>query len=189
VARLSTRPTSMIFTTNRPRRTKRSSRPQSMGRITEQSHGASHLCWEPCSDFARYRTFALMFKVLFSVGILSIPSVFSYVGALPGALLVIGWGAFNTYGGFLLGAFRLRHPGMHVSILLYVRESPLTRRRVSKTWLTWSAGRSTGRLSVCCMWSGRSFRRCRRVAESDHQLHLGRGKWFHRSCNGSQRVV
>ncbi|KAL7418624.1 hypothetical protein Q5752_007082 [Cryptotrichosporon argae] len=60
-----------------------------------------------------YRSFALMFKVLFSVGILSIPAVFAYVGALPGALLVIGFGALNTYVGFLLGAFRLRHPGMH----------------------------------------------------------------------------
>jgi amino acid permease len=56
-----------------------------------------------------------MFKVLFSVGILSIPSVFAIVGAVPGTLLVIGFGAFNTYAGFLLGAFRLRHAGMHVS--------------------------------------------------------------------------
>ncbi|WVR08411.1 hypothetical protein IAU60_005466 [Kwoniella sp. DSM 27419] len=55
----------------------------------------------------------LMFKVLFSVGVLSIPGVFAYVGALPGALLVIGWGLFNTYQAFVLGAFRLRHPGMH----------------------------------------------------------------------------
>lgn len=59
-----------------------------------------------------------MFKILFSVGVLSIPSVFSYVGALPGALLLIGWGAFNAYSAFLLGAFRLRHSGIHVSIVL-----------------------------------------------------------------------
>lgn len=57
-----------------------------------------------------------MFKILFSVGVLSIPSVFSYVGALPGALLLIGWGAFNAYSALLLGAFRLRHPGIHVSL-------------------------------------------------------------------------
>lgn len=60
-----------------------------------------------------YKSFALMFKILFSVGVLSIPSVFSYVGALPGALLLIGWGAFNAYSAFLLGAFRLRHSGIH----------------------------------------------------------------------------
>lgn len=58
-----------------------------------------------------------MFKILFSVGVLSIPSVFSYVGAVPGALLLVGFGAFNTYAAFLLGAFRLRHPGMHVSLV------------------------------------------------------------------------
>lgn len=57
-----------------------------------------------------------MFKILFSVGVLSIPSVFSYVGALPGALLLIGWGAFNAYSALLLGAFRLRHPGIHVRV-------------------------------------------------------------------------
>lgn len=57
-----------------------------------------------------------MFKVLFSVGILSIPSVFSYVGAVPGALLVIGWGGFNTYAAFLLGSFKLRHANIHVSL-------------------------------------------------------------------------
>ncbi|WRT68118.1 uncharacterized protein IL334_005093 [Kwoniella shivajii] len=60
-----------------------------------------------------YSSFALMFKVLFSVGVLSIPGVFTLVGALPGALLVIGWGLFNTYAAFILGAFRLRHSGMH----------------------------------------------------------------------------
>lgn len=62
----------------------------------------------------RYRTFALMFKVLFSVGVLSIPSVFAYVGAVPSALLVIGWESFNTYAAFLLGSFKLRHPNIHV---------------------------------------------------------------------------
>ena len=34
-----------------------------------------------------------MFKVQFSLGILSIPSVMAPVGAVPGALLIIGWGA------------------------------------------------------------------------------------------------
>jgi hypothetical protein len=55
-----------------------------------------------------------MFKVLFSTGVLSIPGVFSYVGAVPGALLVIGWGCFNTYAAFLLGSFKLRHANIHV---------------------------------------------------------------------------
>lgn len=58
-----------------------------------------------------------MFKILFSVGVLSIPSVFSFVGAVPGVLLLLGFGAFNTYAAFLLGEFRFRHPGIHVSHL------------------------------------------------------------------------
>ncbi|GAA5887079.1 hypothetical protein JCM6882_009440 [Rhodosporidiobolus microsporus] len=57
--------------------------------------------------------FALMFKVQFSLGILSIPAVMAPVGAVPGALLIIGWGAWNTWAAFIEGAFRNRHPGMH----------------------------------------------------------------------------
>jgi hypothetical protein len=74
-----------------------------------------------------------MFKVLFSVGILSIPAVFSYVGSVPGSLLLIGFGALNTYGAFLLGSFRLRHAGIHVSNWIWV---PADDRRVCRIWLT-----------------------------------------------------
>jgi len=35
------------------------------------------------------------------------------LGAVPGSLSVIGWGALNTYGALLLGSFRNRHPGIH----------------------------------------------------------------------------
>ena len=94
---------------------KKSSRQRQMVRTTELCLGERFFQLGRRAHNIRYRTFALMFKVLFSVGVLSIPSVFSYVGAVPGTMLVIGWGAFNTYAGFLLGAFRLRHPGMHVS--------------------------------------------------------------------------
>ncbi|GAA6031257.1 hypothetical protein JCM8097_005570 [Rhodosporidiobolus ruineniae] len=57
--------------------------------------------------------FALMFKVQFSLGILSIPAVMAPVGAVPGALLIIGWGAWNTWAAFIEGAFRMRRPGVH----------------------------------------------------------------------------
>jgi hypothetical protein len=59
------------------------------------------------------KTFFLMFKVQFSLGILSIPAVFGPVGAVPGSLLIIGWGSFNTYSAFVQASFRNRHPGMH----------------------------------------------------------------------------
>lgn len=72
-----------------------------------------------------------MFKVQFSLGVLSIPYVFGPIGALPGSLLVIGWGSFNACklfrtdslthadnlcrldSAFVQAAFRNRHPGMH----------------------------------------------------------------------------
>lgn len=37
------------------------------------------------------------------------------LGALPGALAIVAWGAFNTYATVLLGAFRNRHAGIHTS--------------------------------------------------------------------------
>ena len=94
-------------------------------RTTELSHGESIKPDTEIKLIIRYRTFALMFKVLFSVGVLSIPGVFAYVGAVPGALLVIGWGSFNTYAAFLLGSFKLRHPNIHVSKLLSERDNSL----------------------------------------------------------------
>ncbi|GAA5880593.1 hypothetical protein JCM8547_003591 [Rhodosporidiobolus lusitaniae] len=39
--------------------------------------------------------FALMFKVHFSLGILSLPAVMAPVGAVQGALLIIGWSAYD----------------------------------------------------------------------------------------------
>ena len=78
-----------------------------------------------------------MFKVLFSVGVLSIPGVFAYVGAVPGALLVIGWGSFNTYAAFLLGSFKLRHPNIHVSEFSRRRTTSHADVRDYKIWLSW----------------------------------------------------
>lgn len=41
------------------------------------------------------RTFALMFKVQFSLGVLSIPSLFYLTGAVPSVIMIIGWGLWN----------------------------------------------------------------------------------------------
>lgn len=70
-------------------------------------------CAHPISNFCRFQTFFLMFKPLFSTGVLSLPAMFINIGALPGALLIIFWGAYNTYAAFVQVAFRNRHPGMH----------------------------------------------------------------------------
>ena len=51
--------------------------------------------------------------MIFATGILSIPSVMYDLGAFPGAINLIGWGAINTYGAIILGDFRNSHPGCH----------------------------------------------------------------------------
>lgn len=38
------------------------------------------------------------------------------LGALPGALLIVAWGAFNTYATVCYGAYRNRHPGIHTVV-------------------------------------------------------------------------
>jgi hypothetical protein len=55
----------------------------------------------------------IFIKCLFAVGVLSIPTALHTLGAVGGALNVVGWGAFNTYVGLLLGNFRQRHRGCH----------------------------------------------------------------------------
>lgn len=35
------------------------------------------------------------------------------LGALPGALCIVGWGALNTYSAIMYGDFRSRHASMH----------------------------------------------------------------------------
>lgn len=54
-----------------------------------------------------------MFKILFATGVLSIPAVFAFTGVVPGALLIVFWGCYNTYAAFIQASFRNRHPGIH----------------------------------------------------------------------------
>lgn len=44
---------------------------------------------------------------------LNLPSSLYSLGALPGALCIVGWGALNTYSAILYGDFRARHAGIH----------------------------------------------------------------------------
>lgn len=45
-----------------------------------------------------------------ALGVLSLPSVFSTLGYVPGVVLVLSFGILSTYTGFNLGQFRLNHP-------------------------------------------------------------------------------
>lgn len=55
----------------------------------------------------------ISFIVQFALGVLNLPSTLNVLGALPGALLIVAWGTFNTYVAILFGQFRARHTGIH----------------------------------------------------------------------------
>lgn len=55
----------------------------------------------------------IFLKILFATGVLSIPVAMSQLGAVGGAMLIIGFGALNTYTATIQGDFRNRHRGCH----------------------------------------------------------------------------
>lgn len=59
------------------------------------------------------RATVIFLKVIFATGVLSIPVSMASLGALGGALSVIGWGALNTYTAVIQGDFRNNHRGCH----------------------------------------------------------------------------
>lgn len=59
------------------------------------------------------RASVIFLKVIFATGVLSIPVAMSSLGAVGGALSVVGWGALNTYTAVIQGDFRNNHPSSH----------------------------------------------------------------------------
>ncbi|EME48687.1 hypothetical protein DOTSEDRAFT_57995 [Dothistroma septosporum NZE10] len=59
------------------------------------------------------RASVIFLKVIFATGVLSIPTAMVSLGAIGGALNVIGFGMLNTYSGVITGDFRNRHPYCH----------------------------------------------------------------------------
>ncbi|KAL1865067.1 hypothetical protein VTK73DRAFT_5522 [Phialemonium thermophilum] len=55
----------------------------------------------------------IFLKVIFATGVLSIPSTMYVLGALPGAINVLGWQFLNTYCAIIQGNFRNSHAGCH----------------------------------------------------------------------------
>ncbi|KAK6087644.1 transmembrane amino acid transporter [Seiridium cupressi] len=51
--------------------------------------------------------------VIFATGVLTIPSAMYVLGALPGAINVLGWQFLNTYCAIIQGNFRNAHAGCH----------------------------------------------------------------------------
>ncbi|RFU26982.1 hypothetical protein B7463_g9346, partial [Scytalidium lignicola] len=59
------------------------------------------------------RATVLFLKIQFAMSILSVPGALATLGAVGGALSIVGWGVLNTYTAVLLGDFRNRHPECH----------------------------------------------------------------------------
>ncbi|KAI1878039.1 uncharacterized protein JN550_000221 [Neoarthrinium moseri] len=69
----------------------------------------------------------IFLKVIFATGVLTIPSAMYVLGALPGAINVLGWQFLNTYCAIIQGNFRNAHAGCHsIADMAYV---------VGGTWL------------------------------------------------------
>ncbi|CAI6066692.1 unnamed protein product [Clonostachys chloroleuca] len=61
----------------------------------------------------KYTTVLSLLSVIFATGVLTIPSAMYVLGALPGAINVLGWQFLNTYCAIVQGNFRNNHAGCH----------------------------------------------------------------------------
>ncbi|KAK7958527.1 transmembrane amino acid transporter protein-domain-containing protein [Apiospora saccharicola] len=59
------------------------------------------------------RATVIFLKIIFSTGILSIPTALYALGAVGGTLSLVAWQAVNTYCAIVQGNFRNRHPECH----------------------------------------------------------------------------
>ncbi|KAH7362208.1 transmembrane amino acid transporter protein-domain-containing protein [Plectosphaerella cucumerina] len=59
------------------------------------------------------RATIIFLKIQFAMSILSVPGALSTLGAVGGALSIVGWQTLNTYTAVILGDFRNRHPECH----------------------------------------------------------------------------
>jgi len=59
------------------------------------------------------RATVIFLKVIFAVGVLTIPTAMYDLGAVGGTLSVVGWGFLNTWAAVIQGDFRNNHRGCH----------------------------------------------------------------------------
>ncbi|KAK6076788.1 N amino acid transport system protein 9 [Seiridium cupressi] len=59
------------------------------------------------------RATIIFLKIIFATGVLSIPTAMYSLGAVGGALSVVGWQLLNTYTAVIQGNFKTRHPECH----------------------------------------------------------------------------
>ncbi|KAI0490066.1 transmembrane amino acid transporter protein-domain-containing protein [Xylaria cf. heliscus] len=58
-------------------------------------------------------TVALMMKTQIGLGVLSIPSAFHVLGLIPGLIILISIAAITTWSDYMVGVFKLLHPGVY----------------------------------------------------------------------------
>ncbi|KAI8212629.1 hypothetical protein K4K52_007579 [Colletotrichum sp. SAR 10_76] len=79
----------------------------------------THDVFRQTEDGVQFRTVSwqratiIFCKIQFAMSILSVPGAFATLGAVPGAVSLVGWHALNTYTAVILGEFRNRHPECH----------------------------------------------------------------------------
>ncbi|KAK7956415.1 amino acid transporter [Apiospora aurea] len=79
----------------------------------------SHEVFKKNADGVDFRTVGwpwatvIFLKIIFSTGILSIPTALYALGAVGGTLSLVAWQAVNTYCAIVQGNFRNRHPECH----------------------------------------------------------------------------
>ncbi|KAK3114757.1 hypothetical protein LTR53_006600 [Teratosphaeriaceae sp. CCFEE 6253] len=59
------------------------------------------------------RATVIFLKIQFAMSILSVPGAMAVLGAVGGALSIVGWDALNTYTAVILGDYRNRHAECH----------------------------------------------------------------------------
>ncbi|KAJ4396463.1 hypothetical protein N0V93_000682 [Gnomoniopsis smithogilvyi] len=62
------------------------------------------------------RASTFLIKQTFATGVLSMPSAMYFLGAVPGCISIVVWGAINTYLAYVQGKFKLAHPSLHTIV-------------------------------------------------------------------------
>lgn len=78
----------------------------------------------------------IFIKLQFSTGILSIPSNLSVLGAVGGAISIVGWTTLAMYVALIFGDFRARHGRCHtVADMAYIVGGPLLREIIGTLFI------------------------------------------------------
>ena len=75
--------------------------------LGDENTGPADIHYKTCTW---WQTGMLMVAETISLGILSLPSVLSKVGLIPGIILLLGMGMFATYSGYVIYQFKIEYP-------------------------------------------------------------------------------